>query len=92
MKQSTVKIIMMTGLSVIAVGIIVAIVLVIKKHRTDKETLELCVCREAVSKDCIDRAERLRMYESGQLTEFTPQKYVYHNPMPPETEFQPYNH
>lgn len=74
-------------LIVLAAAVTIIILLIVRKHHDT-----LCLCREMDRKECVNGQLRRHLYETGQLTEFTPQKYIYYNPMAPMTQFHVYEH
>ena len=49
-----------------------------------------CVCYQDGECKCSNAQERKRLYAKGLLTEYTPQKFVANDPMPPATRFHTY--
>jgi hypothetical protein len=84
-KEKAGKIAMYTVIGLVVAGTIALIVIFATRHHDT-----LCLCRGIGREDCVDRRVRQHLYETGKRTEFTPQKYVYHDPMAPQTQFHAY--
>ena len=79
---------MMAYVVISLIAVVVLVVLLVKCKGSNGENY--CMCRGARRCECTDWQERKRLYESGQLTEFSPQTRSYTDPMAKQTQFQQY--